>query len=716
MTGQSGDDDAAALRARAELSQARTTPATKGVDAHEGLRLVHELQVHQIELQMQNEALRESRSALEVQAEGYRELYDFAPVGYITLSPAGAILRSNLTAATLFGSSRADIMGRSFRALVLPASVPAFNTFLAQVLSQDDKGPLDVALMRADGSTVWCRLDGARHGQTGNVNATLTDISDRVHAETSLRAAEEFTRAALDALSAHVAIIDDTGTILHVNTAWLAFARENDGVLPLVGVGANYLDTLASPSGEQPNDGPSVRNGIVGVLSGRQPEFVFEYPCHSPTTQRWFTARVTRFEEHGASRAIIAHQNISDRVSLETQLLQSQKMETVGRLAGGIAHDFNNLLTIIAGNTELARTSAVVAADATLNHDLREVSDAATRAAALTRQLLAFSRQQLMAFQPVDLTALVDNLRDLVQRLIGPQIQHVVVRDARPCGIVADPVQIEQIIMNLIVNARDAMPDGGTLTIGVVPVELDAHAASEHTGLHEGPYVALTVQDTGVGMSDATLRRIFEPFFTTKPADKGSGLGLSTVYGIVNQSHGSIRVASQLGGGSVFTALFPRSDSIRTGTTPLEDIAHAEGKETILVVEDEAAIRRLSERILRGAGYTVFTAGNGVEALAFLSQHSARVDLLLTDVLMPMMGGVELATAARRLRPGTRVLFASGFSDAAIPGGTSPDDATHFIAKPYSSQQLTAIVRSALDAPQVSASATESTRLPKSED
>ncbi len=381
----------------------------------------------------------------------------------------------------------------------------------------------------------------------------------------------------------------------------------------------------------------------------------------------------------------------------EAQLQQSQKMEAVGRLAGGVAHDFNNLLTVIRGYSELL-LSRFPAGDP-MRKDMEEVKKAADRASGLTRQLLAFSRRQFIAPKSVDLNALVVNMDGMLRRLMGEDIIELCVELSPKTGAIkADPGQIEQVVMNLAVNARDAMPKGGRLTIETRNVTVEKGARRDIIGLEPGAYVMLAVRDTGHGMDAETRSHLFEPFFTTKEKGKGTGLGLSTVYGIVKQSKGSITVDSTPGQGTTFRIYFPlidQDDAGAAGTADIPDPKH--GRETILLVEDEPAVRGLVHETLRLHGYTVLEARHGIEALMTVAKHTGPIHLLLTDVVMPQMSGPEVAEKLHSLRPETKVLYMSGYPDHPVfeQGGVLRE--TSFLPKPFTPNVLAKKVRDVLD-------------------
>ena len=381
----------------------------------------------------------------------------------------------------------------------------------------------------------------------------------------------------------------------------------------------------------------------------------------------------------------------------EEQLRQSQKLEALGTLAGGVAHDFNNLLTVIMGFAQISVRSA--SGDAALREDLAQINEAAERAATLVKQLLAFSRKQVLQPQIVDLNHIVSGMEKMLNRLIGEDIVLKTQLEPRLSRIKADPGQLEQVIMNLVVNARDAMPPpkGGTVLIQTRNVRLDERYERRPDAIAAGPAVMLAVTDTGNGMDEATRHRVFEPFFTTKPQGKGTGLGLSTVYGIVRQSGGSITVYSQPGEGCTFRIYLPPAVESKTEAIDPTTGDDSRGHETVLVTEDEGQMRSLLRRCLASRGYQVLEASHGPEALEIAARHGGNIDLLLTDVVMPHMSGKELAQRLQRERPGLRVLFISGYSDEAIERHGVLAPGTAFLQKPLHPDELLRTVRAVLD-------------------
>ena len=387
---------------------------------------------------------------------------------------------------------------------------------------------------------------------------------------------------------------------------------------------------------------------------------------------------------------------MTERTQLEAQFRQAQKMESVGRLAGGVAHDFNNLLTVIGGQAELVRMRLPL--DNPLRERIGMVQDAAARAADLTKQLLAFSRKQVLEPKILDLNTVVEGVAPMLRRLIGEDVE-LLTRLAPDLGHVeADPGQLTQIIVNLAVNARDAMPGGGRLTIETDNVELDETFADRRADeIRPGPYVMLAVSDTGVGMNEETRSHIFEPFFTTKEAGKGTGLGLATVYGIVKQSNGHVGVYSEPGQGTTFKIYLPRvaqpADVLSQEAATIE----GGGSETVLLVEDDERVRALACEVLGEHGYTVLEARHGTDALDITQRYHGAIHLLLTDVVMPGMGGRELATRLRRDRPQMKILYTSGYTADAIAHHGVLDDGEAFLSKPILPRVLASKVRETLD-------------------
>ncbi len=382
----------------------------------------------------------------------------------------------------------------------------------------------------------------------------------------------------------------------------------------------------------------------------------------------------------------------ADRDRLERQLQQSQRLESLGQLAGGVAHDFNNLLAVISNYAEFVAEE--VAKDASqadwqsVRHDVRQIQLAAERAADLTRQLLAFARRDVVQPRPLNLNEVIASVEQLLVRTLG---EHVVLKtDLAPdvCPVLADPGQIEQVLVNLAVNARDAMPSGGTLAVQTATTDIDAAHAASRAGLQPGRYACMKIGDTGVGMPRKVIDRAFEPFFTTKPKGEGAGLGLATVYGIVTQAHGYVQIYSEPGIGTTFTILLPATGQGVRAEPAAEQKPREGAGETVLIVEDEPAMRKVTGRILSRSGYNVITAADGRKAVEIAASHAGGIDVLLTDVVMPQMSGKEAAEQIRALRPGVKVLFMSGYTQGLLDTQGVVEPGVNLIEKPFSEASL----------------------------
>jgi PAS domain S-box-containing protein len=401
-------------------------------------------------------------------------------------------------------------------------------------------------------------------------------------------------------------------------------------------------------------------------------------------------------DARGAKKLVGTVQDISDRVHLEAQLRRAQKMDAVGQLAGGVAHDFNNVLTVIEGYSSLLLSGRKP--DDQDFASLEEIRGAARRAAGLTRQLLAFSRQQVLQPRLLNLNDAVNGVTKMLGRLIGEHIEFHTKLDPSLDHVRADPGQVEQVLMNLAVNARDAMVNGGVLTVETGNVLLDSVYVSRNPGVTPGSYVMLAVTDTGTGIAPGDLERIFEPFFTTKEAGKGTGLGLSTVHGIVEQSGGHISVYSERGRGTSFKVYLPRVEGGAAANAAADEERKANaGHETILLVEDDAAVRTVAASILKRAGYSIIATENGVEALRVCQDASSQFDLVLSDMVMPGLGGRALASHVSRIRPSTPVVLMSGYTRDAMMHSAELTEGTLFVEKPFTPEALTRKVREALD-------------------
>jgi signal transduction histidine kinase/ActR/RegA family two-component response regulator len=439
-------------------------------------------------------------------------------------------------------------------------------------------------------------------------------------------------------------------------------------------------------------------NEALRTRAGRMEAEIHARAAELQQANETLRAYKAELESRVATRSAELSRTKDALLASEEQLRQSQKMEAVGRLAGGIAHDFNNLLSVILSYTEIL--TSTVPPNGAMAEELAEIRLAGQRAAELTRQLLAFSRQQVMQLQNVDLNQSAGNVIKMFKRILGENIE-VRLALASGLGVVrADPGQLEQVLANLLVNARDAMPTGGKLTVETANVELDASYCAQHLGTAPGPHVMVAVSDTGTGMSKEVQAKVFEPFFTTKDLGKGTGLGLSTVFGIVKQSGGSIWLYSEVGAGTTFKVYLPRVEGAPARIpSPLPISAEARGSETVLLVEDEEQVRTVAANILRRAGYHVLEARGAGEAILIEEQHPVRIHLLLTDLVMPKVNGRDLAERIQGRRPDVRTLFMSGYTDNAVVTNALLDSDVAFLQKPFTPQSLERKVRQVLEGP-----------------
>jgi PAS domain S-box-containing protein len=520
------------------------------------------------------------------------------------------------------------------------------------------------------------------------VGRQLGLFQDRRRAEKALRVREERFRALLENGSDVTALVGTDGVLQYVSGP----VRRILGRVPEDLVGQSAFALM------HPDDAASMRSQLERALAHPGEVVTSTYRLrHADGSWRFLESMAVSHRHNPAIRAIVINaRDVTERHTLEEELRQSQKMEAVGRLAGGIAHDFNNLLAVMLGYTTLTQSRAGDPAVVTRN--LEHIRTAAERAASLTRQLLAFSRKQVLMPRVLDLDAVVGELSTMLERLIGEDIELVTKVEGAKGRIRADRGQMEQVIVNLAVNARDAMPRGGRLDIALRDVVVEP-SANDPAALRPGRYARLEISDNGMGMDADTLDRVFEPFFSTKEKGKGTGLGLATVYGIVKQSGGHISVKSAPGQGTAFRIWLPEVEAeVAPTSAPTPTGAEApQGSETILLVEDEEAVRSLLHEVLSGSGYRVLVAASGAEALRISRAHSGALDLLLTDVVMPGMGGREVATLLGAERPGLRVLFASGYTAEAIARQGVLEPGTDLIHKPFTPDALLHRVRERLD-------------------
>ncbi len=688
--------DPPSLRERAEQRIAERVQARQALSADtDPHRLVHELQVHEIELAMQVEELRASQAEVEAERARFVDLYDFAPMGYLTLQRDGRVASANLAAASMLGVNRATLLRGTFAQYVDAVDRPVLAAALASCSESAPRVHCEVQLATPSSRRRFVHVECVRTADD-SIRASVLDITDRRIAEEQL-----WLRDRAIQLLPHGIVITDPrqpdNPIIYVNAGFEALSGYPAS--EAIGRNCRFLQGVDT----DPETVRTIREAVtlglscaVEILNYRKSGEPY-WSGLSITPVRDETGRLVQF--------IGVQVDISERRTLERALQEAQRMESVGRLAGGIAHDFNNLLTVINGSSDYLQGE--LRTDEALRGVALDIVDASARATMLTRQLLAFGRRQAMTMDVFDLVLLVSETAAMLRRLIGEDIELRVKDDAPPAHVRADSALLEQVLVNLALNARDAMPDGGILSIETAAVIVDEAYRAAHNDVSDlyhasqremrsGPYVALTVSDTGIGMEPATVRRVFEPFFTTKTAGQGTGLGLSVVYGVIQQSQGYITVSSEVRHGTTFTIYLPAATPDATDAQIVTP-ARPESRETILLVEDDTAVRGLARRTLIAQGHRVLDANHGLDALRVAAEYDGEIHLLLTDVVMPQMGGRALAETLRQSRPSTRVLFMSGYPDDEVLRRGVQQDRVAFLEKPYTQAKLSAKVREVLD-------------------
>jgi PAS domain S-box-containing protein len=735
---------------------AQTTELNETLEQRVADRTAEVLRVNQgLQREIADRELAEQ--ALLVSEEEHRSIFDNATMGIYRSTVDGKLVRANNAFAQMLGyDSVEEVLQCDLQRDVYYYPDQRAKLIADRAPSGGSADGLEIFWKKKDGEPIWVQLNvkaiPGDDGKTRFFDTCVHEVTERVRAEESLQEANQRALKDYEQLVERIAALGQTlGNARELNTIFRAlrdfavvsvpcdglvislydqeketrhlaycwtdqqeFDSKDVADIPVrdgmtgraIKSGAVIIDnnfhrelqitktvvTVGEPSSDQiPRSALSAPMTIMGRTVG-----CVEVQAQKAGSYQHEHATAMRMAANLAANAVENVSLIEREQAKEEQLRQSQKMEAVGKLAGGIAHDFNNLLTAITGYSEL--TLRDLKTDTPLYSKVTEIKKAGERAASLTRQLLAFSRKQILQPKVLDLNAVIPDMEKMLQRLIGEDVVLETVLDRSLGQVKADPGQIEQIIMNLCVNARDAMPNGGRVTIETNNVSLNQAYRNQQVSIRAGNYVMLSVSDNGCGMDAETQARIFEPFFTTKELGKGTGLGLSTVYGIVKQSEGTIWVYSEVGKGTTFKIYLPRVDEAQSFQEHANKVSLASrGHETILIVEDEEIVLTLSTEILEKDGYRVLAAANGREGLRLCQEFDGPIDLLITDVVMPGMSGRELAELAANIRPDMHVLYMSGFTDDAIVRHGVLDDGVFFIQKPFSPDSLAIKTRSVLD-------------------
>jgi two-component system cell cycle sensor histidine kinase/response regulator CckA len=650
--------------------------------------------------------LEERTASVRESEERFRTMADGSPVILWVTDASGENQFVNRKYLEYFGVTFEEMLGARWQPFFHPDDAPRYvEEFMSAVR---ERRPFSgEARVRRKDEWRWITTHGEpRYSETGDflghVGITM-DVSERKQAQDALRESEERLRVVVEAAG--------EGIVL----------RRRDGEIPVFNPAAELLTglTASQMQGLTPTppgwytvreDGtllpPEARPNRTALVTGKSTSNVIVGHHKTDGTTTWTSVNSQPVFEAGqtAAYAVVGtftdvteqRRQVATQRQLEEQLQQARKLESIGRLAGGIAHDFNNLLTVILAGAETLKDD--VAAGSPAQPELiDEIHGAGKRAAELTRQLLAFARKQVIAPVALDLNTVVRGSEKLLRRLLGEDVELMTTAGSDLWSVRCDPGQIEQVILNLAINARDAMPGGGKLTIETANVQVDEGLVALHPFMRSGPHVRLAISDTGTGMTPEVKAHAFEPFFTTKPQGKGTGLGLATVYGIVKQSEGYILLDSAADRGTTFELYFPRTlDAMVTASA--EPVATRRGSETVLVVEDDPQVREVTLRALRAGGYRVLAASCGREALEVAGREERPMHLLVTDVIMPGLNGRQLADELRRGRPGLRVLFVSGYAGEVITQAGADDAGVELLGKPFTTVTLLARVRALLDA------------------
>ena len=682
--------DGAELRRLAEeRMREKGSEPVQPLTVDDAQRLLHELEVHQIELEMQNAELLQARDQVETLLGKYTDLYDFAPAGYFTLDREGNIRSVNLTGASLLGIERSRLIGRPFGLFIAQEKRTGFADFLGKAFSSESRDACEVSLLKEGGHQLFVLIEALAASSGQECRIAVIDITARKQADDALLESKERMFKLAEMAVDSIVMLDDSGAVVFCNSAMERMFGYPSGDIIGKDFHRHFLPENvrdASVQGfarfREQGSGPGIGTTTeVTALRKDGTEFPVELS-------------ISAVKLKGNWNAIGIMRDITERKSLENQLLQAQKMETVGLLAGGIAHDFNNILNVIVGYEFLLENT--MQDDDPMLCNLKQILAAANRGANLTKSLLDFSRKHLINPQPTEINGIIRNVDKFLKMVIGEDVRLKTAFGEEKLTVNADSGQIEQVLINLATNARHAMPDGGALSITSEPLTIKSEFIKERGFGEPGEYALISVTDTGTGMDRETIGRIFEPFYTTKTLGKGTGLGLSIAYSLVKQHNGYIDVSSEPNKGTTFRIYLPLTHDEQASEELAPMPPPRRGTETILLAEDDEAVRHLTELVLTEFGYRVIPAVDGEEAVKKYLAHKEAVHLLLFDLIMPNRNGKEAYDEIRKVCPEVRVIFMSGYT-ANILEAKALKDGTEIIAKPFSSLDLARKVRMVLD-------------------
>jgi two-component system cell cycle sensor histidine kinase/response regulator CckA len=607
------------------------------------------------------------QETLRVSEERFRSVFEQSAVGIAVTDAERRFVKVNASFAALVGRAPEELVGVTFSELTHPDDVPRMNALLREHEATSTSLTYEKRYLRPDGGVVWGRATVSRlHHDNGTPDGYLgvvEDITERKRATEQLERQTELLQNIMDHLPVMVSLFGPDGRPLYLNREW-------QRVLGWTLQEAQPIDLLASVYPD-----PQVRmRASSAILGGEASWEDFESRTRDgrPIPTCWACINLS-----DGTHLTIGKDN-TERRAMEQRMVQSQRMEALGQLAGGVAHDFNNILTVITACASFVREAIEDRPE--VMGDVKEIEAAARRAESLTRQLLAFSRRQMLKPEIFDVNVAVQTLSKTLTRLIGENIQLAIVANADPSNVEVDVHQLEQVLLNLVVNARDSIADNGTITIETSNLAARAPDEREH--------IVISVTDDGAGIPPQVRQRIFEPFFTTKPVGKGTGLGLATVLGIVDQSGGRVEVDSVVGRGTTFRVVLPLACASTLPRIADDAVGDLRGTQTILLVEDEASVRAIARRVLAGLGYQVIEARHGADAIQMSSSHAGPIHLLITDVVMPEMGGRDLARNIRRQRPGLPILYISGYTDDELLQRGILETGAQLLRKPFIPNEL----------------------------